>query len=288
MRLMSRSSCVVLKGYATTPAAIARSGYRRGVVPVEAQGCRRNLGLLAAGVLDELNRSQSASFAGYAAGELRENVPIDFCNPRELASHSEPTKADRLRMDYAGADRKGALIDIEHPRHGVAHHQAPAGDEREAIRAQVDDMNVDFGLRVGRPNESGLRYVHTVVSPSRLHAPDVDHDEPQRRTRRAGRRHAVNLIAGALAVADDQRHRVTKGPGLGFLQGCALQASGVRRDHLGLEAGTICGHDDRGGGKLAKDAQCNLQRSWNRFWGSHRRLQEAYDGARSHLDGSRH
>jgi hypothetical protein len=114
MRLASRRRCVVLKCYAAAPAAIARGRYRRGWMPVEAQGCRRYLGFLAASVLDELNRTECSAFARYSPCELLENMPIDFCDSRELAPNPEPTKADGLRVGHAGADREGTLIDIEH------------------------------------------------------------------------------------------------------------------------------------------------------------------------------
>jgi hypothetical protein len=101
-------------------------------------------------------------------------VLIDVCDARELASNSEATKPYRLGVGNTGADREGALVDIEHARHTFSHLEGPAGDEREAIRADINHMNVDLGLGVGGPYERGLRDVDAVVAPARLHPPDVD------------------------------------------------------------------------------------------------------------------
>jgi hypothetical protein len=115
MGLMSGPRHFVLKCYAPTRSTIAGCGYRHDSPWIEAQGRRRDLSFLAAGVLDKFNRSKPPPLAGYSPGNLLENVPVEFCDTRELASNSESTEPNRLRVGNASVDGEGALIDIEHP-----------------------------------------------------------------------------------------------------------------------------------------------------------------------------
>ena len=115
MELLSGPRHFVLKRYAPTRPTIAGCGYHRDGLSIEAQGGRWDLSLPAAGVLDKFNRSKSPPLAGYTPGNLLENVPVEFRDACELASNSESTEPDRLRVGDASVDGKGALIDIEHP-----------------------------------------------------------------------------------------------------------------------------------------------------------------------------
>jgi hypothetical protein len=115
MRLMSGPRYFVLKCYAATRPTVAGCGYRRDTSWIEAQGGGWEFSLLAAGVLDKFNRSKSPPLARYSPGNLLENVPVELRDTRELASNSESTEPNRLRVGNASVDWKGALIDIEHP-----------------------------------------------------------------------------------------------------------------------------------------------------------------------------
>jgi hypothetical protein len=115
MGLMSGPRHFVLKCYAPTRSTIAGCGYRRDRSWIEAQGGGWEFRLLAARVLDKFNRSKPPPLAGYSPGNLLENVPVEFCDTCELASNSESTEPNRLRVGNASVDGEGALIDIEHP-----------------------------------------------------------------------------------------------------------------------------------------------------------------------------
>ena len=115
MGLTAWPSDFVLKCHAPTRPTVAGCGYRRYGLSIETQRGRWDLSLPAAGVLDEFNRSKSPPLAGYPPGNLLENVPVEFRDACELASNSESTEPDRLRVGDASVDGEGALFDIEHP-----------------------------------------------------------------------------------------------------------------------------------------------------------------------------
>jgi hypothetical protein len=79
-------------------------------------------------------------------------------------------------------------------------------------------MNIELGVCVGRSHERGLRDVNTVVAPSRLHPPNVDDSESQRRARRTRHGHTVDLIAGAVAIAYHKGYGFAERVRVGLLQ----------------------------------------------------------------------
>lgn len=151
---------------------------------------------------DQLKRSRPATVGRRLACDPAQQLPVVIRDGDELAAHLHAAKSRGAHVHDAGADRKGAPGHVQHAGNNVTHDQRLVAHEGDAVRTDVDHVNVQLRSFALGLDKTRLRHARTGVAPPRRDPPELLRVQ-QDRVRILIRHHAtVDLISDPTAIAD--------------------------------------------------------------------------------------